>query len=217
MTGAELIRSVRVILHDTEYNVASDGRVYSDEEISRALLSARTDTIKYLYASFEIIGSRNSFADYTKELAGGGLPPVRPRITMSNLLRSVVFAGNGQAQPVDFWKIECGVTAGGAYVHAEVPLIGDPMATNAFNTQVYARSGHFYGTPCTLYYWALCTVDIANNGTDLSNSTGGMPDGFYNTVKYLACANLVKKERAESEDRYKYLMQIFIRRLQSLK
>lgn len=217
MTGAQLVRGVRVPLHDTEYNVASDGRMYSSDEISRALTTARTDTIKYLFSAFEIIGTRQTYSDYTTQLSGRGLPPARARITLSNLLRTVAITTNPQSQPADFWKIECGVAGDGSYIHTEPPFLGDPLALNAYQTQIYARNGQIYGPACTLYYWSICTIAIGDDGTDLASGVGGLPDSFYNTIKYLACANLVKKERAESEDRYKFFMQLFTRRLGTLK
>lgn len=216
MTGADLFQGTRVILRDTGYGTYSDGRAYAPAEIASALTAARMDSLGYLYGAFAIIGGVPNFAGYNAQMAGGGLPPVRARVTTTKLLHTVNFTIAGQAVPDDFWKIECGVASGPKYIHAEPPKLGQALGTNSFQSQVYTQGGKFYGTPCQVYYWAVCTTPIADDGTDLRSGAYGLPDGFYHAVKYLACANLIKKERAENKERFELLMNTFMRRLASL-
>ncbi len=218
MTGADLFQGIRTILRDTGYGTYSDGRVYAPEEIALALTTARTDALRYLYGVFAIIGTVPNYQGYNAQMSGGGLPPARARITLSKLLRTVALAASPQAAPTVMWKIECAIDGNGKFIHPEPPLLGEVLATNPYQTQLYMRSGNIYCTniPSTMYYWAECTTAIGDNGTDLSTGTSGLPDSFYNAIKYLACANLVRKERREDEDRYKILISTFMSRLSSL-
>lgn len=216
MTGADLFEATRVVLHDTSYGTFSDTRMYAPSEIGNALTAARGDACRYLYGVFAIIGTTPNLMGYNAAMAGGGLPPARARITLGKLLHSVAFSGTPTNVPADFWKIECGLAPNGKYIHPEPPPIGAVLGTNAYQTQVYAQGGKFYGNACTIYYWILPTTTIADNATDLASTADGLPDAFYHAVKFLAAANLVKKERAENEDRYKLLMQMSMHRLSTL-
>lgn len=216
MVGADLIKSVRVVLRDDDYQTSSDGRFYATEEIRRALIMARAEGLKYIYGAFEILGVARSFAEYNSKLVGSSMPPTRARITANKLLLNAALAGSPQAAPQDFWKLECGTTGAGKYIPQEVPFLGDPLTSNSWNSGIYARGGNIYGTLCTFYYWALCTNDMGD-ATNLTTGTGGMPDAFYNAIKYLAVANLIKKEKVETEDRYKFFTNLFMRRISTLR
>lgn len=219
MTGSALIQSCRVLLHDTDYQTQTDGRMYADEEIRRALITARAEGLKYIYGAFEILGTARSFADYSSRmLSGPSMPPVRARITVGKLFVQGVSGTNPMTAPADFWKLECALSADGHYVPQVPAAIGDPMRPNIWSSGIYGSGGQLFGAPAggLFYYWSLCTNDMGN-ATDLATGAGGMPDAFYHAIKYMAVANLLKKEKVENEDRYKFFMNLFMRRLSTLR
>jgi hypothetical protein len=219
MLGADLIQSCRVCLHDTDYQTSTDGRQYADEEIRRALIMARAEGLKYIYGAFEILGTVRSFAEYNnKMLVGPSMPPTRARITVNKLLIGVASTGSPMNVPLDFWKLECALDSTGRYIPQIPAVIGDPLTPNIWNSGVYGSGGKIYGVSAGgfIYYWSLCSNDMGN-ATDLATGVGGMPDAFYHAIKYMAIANLIKKERVETEDRYKFFMNLFMRRISTLR
>lgn len=217
MTAAYLHNALRVILHDVASQGASTAATYySDTEVEYALMRARTDTIQALFAMGDIVGFPDSPADYEKSILGSALPVKRARITLSGLLKSVAFTAPGQTIPADFWRIECGVDSDSKFVKTEPVGQAESMA-NTWVRQVYTKAGGFYGTICTLYYWANPVSVIANDSTDLNAGSTPLPDSFYHAVKFRAAAYLLLKERAEHLQRIALCQRIYQNRLLSLK
>lgn len=214
MTGAELITSVRVILRDTGRGASTTARFYSDDAIINALVRARQDTVNKLFELSDL-APHSSFTEYL-DVAGEAMPIHRPRITLSGLYRQVAYSSAGQAVPNDFWRIECGVEADGSYVKTEATPQAVMMA-NTFEHIVYARGGSFFGTLCTVHYWANPSVSIANDSTNLNAGATPLSDAFYNTMKYKAISYLIDKEKADKDNRLQLAMTIWNNRLRTLR
>lgn len=216
MTGAYLVEQTRIALRDNGRGVATTARVWTDDEISSALTRARQDTLQALFGLADILGFRPTWAAYNQALLGGSLPPVRARFTLSGLLKNVAYAAPGQDVPEGLWRVECGVDASSKYVKTEPSFLGDAMS-GIWNYTVYVRGQKFYGPICTVYYWILPTIAIANDATDLNAGATPLSDAFYECAMYRALSYLLQKERADYLPRISVAERIFKHRLQTLR
>lgn len=180
------------------------------------MVRARQDTLQALFGLADVLGFRPNWAAYNRALYGGSVPPVRARMTLSGLLKTVAYAAPGQAVPDGFWRIECGMDASNKYVPTEPSFLGDPMS-GIYNTAVYVRGQRFFGPLCTVYYWILPTTTIDDDATDLNAGTTPLSDAFYETALYRGLSYLLAKERAENVRRIAITERIYKRRLQTLR
>lgn len=217
MLGSDLFHSVRVLARDDSQGASTSSRFYSDEEIGRALTSARDEGIRLLFMQSSLLGSSPNSVLYYQSLFGNAFPIRRPRITMSGLFSSVAFTASPQAVPSDFWRAECALDANSKYVKTEPAFQGDMMFSIG-QKQIYLKGGKFYGTLGTVYYWANPTLALGNDATDLNADVNGYPmsDRFYHAIKYKALALLFAKEKADNLRRIALCERLFAERMSLL-
>jgi hypothetical protein len=214
MTGASLIGRLRSLARDADRGASTAARFYSTDEIVTALTKARSDCIGALFDISDLAPHR-SLTEYL-DVAGSAVPIQRPRITLSGLLRSVAYTASAQAVPADFWRIEYGSSITDGYVKGDVAAMAEPMQ-NTWEKSVYVKNGAFYGTLCTVYYWANPTTTITDDATDLNAGDTPLNDAFYNTVLFRGLAYLIAKERGDKDSRVQLALKSYTKRLASLK
>lgn len=193
--------SVRELLGSDPRGRMTASSWYSDESIARALTNARLFTYSQLVARYQQARSAHgsSIELYLQS----------PRITISPMLKTATGANDvdaGVAVPSDFYLLECGQLSGGMYVPAVEPFTGERMRETTM-AMIFARGGKFYGKAATAVYWAYPTQTISNSPILLTEFS----DTFYNTIKYLAAANLLEQEAAGSP-RYEFFIREYARR-----
>lgn len=216
MTGSQLITAVRRIVRDSAVGTSTAARFYTNDEIIAALVTARQEAASELLDRGRPLTTHTSLQEYASSEAPG-FPISIPRLTLCGLFKQVAFAGDGQIVPVDFWRLENGVTDDSQYIKAGVAPLSTGMLAATWERSVYVSNNAFYGTPCTVFYWANPTTTIADNGTDLNAGTTPLPDSFYNAVSYLALVTLMSKERGDAENRIKMAMEVYKDRIGSLR
>lgn len=191
MTGATLYTSIRSLLRDDSRGKATAARHWEDAEIGAALHRARADTYKML------VDRRTPFHS-----------PI-----VGSVLCDDIVATNGLGVPVDFYDLECGMDSDSRYLADE-----DLLAEAAFGATILrfiaVRARTFRGAAAArALVWKLPTVAINNDATVYTD----FPDAFYNTIKYAAMRDLVKKEYGDNDWRYSFFDNMYKRRVATLR
>lgn len=189
MTDLELVRGIRILLHDTSDAYSTDNTFYSDEEIWKSADAARTELYKYLISR-----------------------PSPAYVTCCRMIKTAAKV-DGATVPSDFLFCICGYKNDGTYVPYTSLWTGEAFADMTGQDQVYISGGVVKGTMQNIEYWALPQEVIANNGTLFSE----FPDAFYNTVKYGAVRNLLMKESTDGQNRWVNIMQEYQRKVSTLR
>ena len=178
MTGADLHRQARSVLRDTGRGLATESRLYGDEELINAFYAARAELFARMLERDPI-----------------------PYVTFRSLIKECS-ATSGTAVPLDFYRVMHGKDANGKYVpHEDIvrstALEGQPAGYGF----VGVAAGLFLGTAVTATYWAMPQEPL----TKYTSSLREFPDGFYRLIKQLACRNLLLKERADALLRWSFV------------
>lgn len=205
MTGAELISGTRLLLRAGAAGRATSNTFYSPDDLIFALQSAREQIVGALLTMRDSIFDRDNGKQ--RWLAQGLV-----RIATNRLLKFTASASSGAAVPADFWRLEVGISISGRFIPPESILLGEGFSSQPVD-QIYVAGGLFRGTAAYAYYWASPSDAIADTGTAFTEFS----DGFYNAVKILAARNILQKEREDNINRWKFLNDLFLRRIATLR
>lgn len=206
-TGAELIASVRELLHDALRGKLVATYHYPTASIANALMSASKFTYCELVMKYKA----------TRHMPSADLDFYRlsPRMTIGRLIQLTAAASgstSGANVPPDYYRLECGLMLDDTYVPAYDVFSGERMRDRSPRT-IFARGGKFFGIADIAVYWAFPTEPIADSSTLLVE----FPATYYNAIKYLACANLLAQEQQSNMPRYTFFLHEYARRVQSLR
>lgn len=186
MTNSELVRGVRVLLHDTLEGYSTDNYFYPPDEVVSALDAARMDTYRHLI-----------------------FRPAPAYITCSRMIVTAAKT-NGATVPTDLYLCICGYKTDGTYIPYSPMYLGDSYADTG-DEQVYIAGGIVYGTMNNIEYWKRPSDGLTPDGTLLTEFS----DGFFHAVKYAAARDLLIKENTDSVDRWTALDKEYQRKLAS--
>lgn len=210
-TGADSVRNVRELLHDTGRTTATANYFFSDDQILRALVDAKTRTGKVLLrldSGIRPSKMKNQLVDEPTPQASA-MPAM---VTASVLIRTFGPVVNSTSIQPDFAANWGGIKAAtSAYVPPGALPTAEAMQQTGHDV-VLVRGGKYRVTSTlTVLYAAQANQPITNTVVPLGEFT----DGVYDAIEFLAARELLSQEESDATDRWQVLTNMFIRAISS--